>query len=1576
MRTIVTIRRGLLAAAAICASAVGGAENIAIGRPCAYSPAPNYALCSDAGDSAQLTDGKYDSGPGPIWLRKSTVGWKRLGQVTAMISVDLGETKPISGFSFSYAAGAAGVGWPDLAYVYVRESESEKWRYVGDLVANSADENGPPKMDRYAACRARSMRMPCRGRYVAMLVRSSNFIFSDEIEIYAGGKELLGGEMRGVPVAEPMTHVKLSTLCNRLVRDLDAVEAKAKDGASPETRAKLDAAASRLRERLAQLESGDSDPQEILTVLPMNVIQRDIYTLNAVVMRSHGIASPTLWTNNRWENLDLLRIPSEEEIAATVPAVKMMRGETRSAAVNVANPMRCPLTFRVSVKGFPQSANVECRQVVFTDTKMRRPVSGAFGKGGNPISVTVPAGTSGQVWITFRRPAGRAGRFDGEIAFEADGFPALRRGVSLVLCDVDMPERTRVHLGGWDYSTGKCDYFGTPGNAAANQTMMRSLHADTFFARWDAVRPKGAKFDGEGRLANAADLDFSGWDEWVARFSDARIYAVFLAVDRMKDGDRYVFESEEAGTARFARMVEEYFRAWAAHMQKNGVNPSQALFHLLDEPGEWQTEWKQMVHLAPIWARAIKKADENFMIFANPDFSGDPEQAGKEYYSTSDVICPKAEVVGNPASSVHRDFFDGLRRQGKRIWFYSCQGPSREMDPVSYYRQQFWLAFAAGAEGCAWWAFGCGGGIGDSYHAYRQPGVEFSPYFVSPTDVADSKQSEGLREGAEDYECLAMLKDAIDREKNRGRDVSWHEAVLADAIRTALNISRDKSGPVRADNVLWSAGKDRSCADRAHDAVLDALVAISSSSASCDNDIVLENESFRLVLGTNAVAKSLVVKANGEECLSPADRTPVFSSTQDRPYNNEIKLIEPTKRTTYPACSLRRSGEGLVAGFAHGMYEARIKVKAEPLYIAFELDGFVCDRAKTYDAGTRLKMDVPPVASFRVMQLPVANRRNFGNWLNASWDEKAAVGVAGTSPYPDIDHEDRNGYRLLTADLIRGRKLRGAGAAIIAAAGREPFLDAMDALERDFGLPHGVRSRRLPAVNASLFHTYGFRDMLGGVTPKNIDEVLKYVKAGGFKYMTFSYGDIVRSEWSWALCGNYDFRPEYPEGEKSLREMLAKVKAVGVTPGLHTLHSHIGLKSRYVTPVADSRLNKTRRFTLAKPLLANADATELEVFETTADAVMFPACRVLQFGGELVSYESYTTERPYRFIGVKRGAWNTRISAHPAGEVGGILDISEFGKPTSCYIDQDTDLQDEIAAKIAKIYNCGFEYMYLDGSEGVNAPFNFNIGYSQYRCWRLLEPEPLFAEGAAKTHFGWHMLSGANAFDCFRPEEFKEKLVEFPFRQAPKVWQDMTRCNFGWWHLYAPKQCAGPEATIGVQPDMWEFGLSVSVAWRCPVTMQADIADLRAHPRTADILETVRRWEEFRERDLMTREERREILSDYRQEHHLLKLADGSYKIVRCEQIPVGDGKTAVRAFLFEADGYRWVVYWKGDGNAKMSLPVSAGDIALFDEFAGRPLVIEKGAAEVTVPAEARVYLCTTLSADSVKLAFAAAKLL
>ena len=183
--------------------------------------------------------------------------------------------------------------------------------------------------------------------------------------------------------------------------------------------------------------------------------------------------------------------------------------------------------------------------------------------------------------------------------------------------------------------------------------------------------------------------------------------------------------------------------------------------------------------------------------------------------------------------------------------------------------------------------------------------------------------------------------------------------------------------------------------------------------------LVIENARFRLSVGDDAVVRSLVLKATGEECAAGAEGVPLFTVTQDRPFNNEVKLIHPNKRTTYPANALRREGDRLIVGFAIAPYEAAVDLKVTDAYVEFRLADFLVDK-EDYDY---LRMDVPPVASFRVLQLPVLDRKNFGDWLNASWDGKSAIGVVGTSPYPDIDHEDRNGFRILTADLVRGIRL-------------------------------------------------------------------------------------------------------------------------------------------------------------------------------------------------------------------------------------------------------------------------------------------------------------------------------------------------------------------------------------------------------------------------------------------------------------------------------------------------------------------------------------------------------------------------
>ena len=627
------------------------------------------------------------------------------------------------------------------------------------------------------------------------------------------------------------------------------------------------------------------------------------------------------------------------------------------------------------------------------------------------------------------------------------------------------------------------------------------------------------------------------------------------------------------------------------------------------------------------------------------------------------------------------------------------------------------------------------------------------------------------------------------------------------------------------------------------------------------DDIRIENRRFCLTVGGDATVKSLVLKATEEDCVPQDERIPLFSVTQDRPFNNEVKLIYPNKRTTYPANALRREGDRLIVGFRIAPYEAAVDLKVTDAYVEFRLADFIVDK-EDYDY---LKMDVPPVASFRVAQLPVRNRKNFGDWLNASWDDTSAIGVVGTSPYADIDHEDRGGFRILTADLVRGIRLKGASAALIAADGREDFLDCMEALEEDFDLPRGVKGRRSDCVSAFIYHVAGTAD------PRTVDRHIAWAKKGGFKYMTFNTSDFNKSQGSWGLHGDYDWSDQFPNGAEDLRKMLGKVKAAGIHPGLHFLHTHIGLKSRYVTPVADPRLNKTRRFTLAKPLGSSTNVTEIEVFEPTEGTVMFAPCRVLQFGGELLSYESYTTEPPYRFLGVKRGAWETRVTGHPRGEIGGILDISEFGTPMSCYLDQNTDLQEEVAAKIAAIYSCGFEYAYFDGAEGVNAPFNFHVSNAQYRQWKLLEPKPLFSEGAAKTHFDWHILTGANAFDFFPPEVFKENLVRFPVAQAPLSWQDMTRVNFGWW-----KFCPS-----GTKPDHWQFACSQCLAWDCPATVLVSVNDVESDPdNAAACFEVMRMWEDARERQLISREQKL-MLRDVSREYHIVSDGKGGYDLKR-----------------------------------------------------------------------------------------------
>lgn len=718
-------------------------------------------------------------------------------------------------------------------------------------------------------------------------------------------------------------------------------------------------------------------------------------------------------------------------------------------------------------------------------------------------------------------------------------------------------------------------------------------------------------------------------------------------------------------------------------------------------------------------------------------------------------------------------------------------------------------------------------------------------------------------------------------------------------------------------------------------------------------NIIIENPLFRLTVGSDCVPKSLFCKATGEECLANSEQMPLFTVTQERPFNNEIKLAYPCKRTTYKANSLRREGDKLIVGFHIAPYEAVVKITETPQYVAFSLDSFIVHPT---DYGT-LRVEKPPVAEFCLLQLPVIKREHYGEWLNVSWDDKTAVNVLATAPQTLIDGEEHSSYLTMHADVRKDIRLKGPGAALIVCA-TEDFLDAVAAVEEDFDLPRGVESRRGPLINASIYYTWE-------LNPKTVDEHIRYAKAGGFRLMQVYYHSIfkISDKGLWGFCGNYDYNENYPNGKEDLIAVLNKLKAAGITPGLHFLQPHIGLQSRYTTPVADHRLHLRQHFTLAREL--KPGDTTVYVEQDPVAAPMDEKCRVLQFGGELIHYESFSDEYPYCFTGCTRGFNNTIVQEHPLGQIGGVLDISEF-TGNSVYLDQDSSLAEEISQKIADTYNCGFEFIYCDGSEGTNVPYAYHIPNAQYRVYKKLEKKPILAEGAAKAHFSWHLLSGGNAFDSFKPEIFKKMIGVHPAQEAPRMRDDFTRVNFGWWTFRG----------VSIQADQYEFSSSRAAAWDCPATLQADSRLFGENPRLYDILEVLRRWEEVRATNWLTAEQK-EMLKNQEQEHILLINEQKEFELVPYDQIEgAACEDPLVTAFSFTRGGESYVVYWHHCENVQLQLPLKAEDITLVDELWEQPVAAEACEAGAVIPLDKRRYVKSKLPVEELIEAFRKAKVM
>lgn len=69
---------------------------------------------------------------------------------------------------------------------------------------------------------------------------------------------------------------------------------------------------------------------------------------------------------------------------------------------------------------------------------------------------------------------------------------------------------------------------------------------------------------------------------------------------------------------------------------------------------------------------------------------------------------------------------------------------------------------------------------------------------------------------------------------------------------------------------------------------------------------------------------------------------------------------------------------------------------------------------------------------------------------------------------------------------------------------------------------------------------------------------------------------------------------------------------------------------------------------------------------------------------------------------------------------------------------------------------------------------------------------------------------------------------------------------------------------------MYEYICSRGAGWDCPIALMGKLDELQKHPRTADNLEVIRNWEEFRHGNQVTDEIKRQLQGTTR-EHLLVK---------------------------------------------------------------------------------------------------------
>ncbi len=361
----------------------------------------------------------------------------------------------------------------------------------------------------------------------------------------------------------------------------------------------------------------------------------------------------------------------------------------------------------------------------------------------------------------------------------------------------------------------------------------------------------------------------------------------------------------------------------------------------------------------------------------------------------------------------------------------------------------------------------------------------------------------------------------------------------------------------------------------------------------------------------------------------------------------------------------------------------------------------------------------------------------------------------------------------------------------------------------------------------------------GYITEETVDKWIAFAKEVGITQIDFHTGDSLR-------FGDCLPNPKlFPNGRASVKAVLDKLHAAGMSAGLHTYSFFLAKNTPYVTPVPDPRLGKMATFTLAEDLAKDSPA--VPVTESTANVSTITGFFVhnsvtLQIDDELITFTGATKEAPFTFTGCTRGALGTTAAAHAAGSK--VYQLKEcFGLFTP---DADSTLLAEIAANQADTYNeCGFDMMYLDALDGEGIlggnenAWHYGSKYVYEIAKRLNKPA-LF-EMSTFHHHLWYVRGRMGAWD--HPTRWHKRFIDVHSAANNQSAGMFLPMNLGWWAV----KTGGDIQAEPTFPDDIEYLMTKCLANDNSISLMGMTPDTLAtvplHQRLASIF---KQYEELR----------------------------------------------------------------------------------------------------------------------------------